>query len=72
MKLAMTVVMPASAFTDEHECMKIAKQLLGAMRKQLTAEHQVKGQMRLSLLIQTLDAQEPDKVGEAVRTALNG
>ncbi len=72
MKLAMTAVMPASAFTDEHECMKIAKQLLASMRKQMTAEYQVKGQVRLSVLIQNLEAQEPDTVGEAVRATLNG
>lgn len=72
MKLAMTAVMPSSAFTDEHECMKIAKQLLTSMRRQITAEHQAKGQMRLSILVQTLEAEEPDRVGEAVRAALNG
>lgn len=72
MKLAMTAVMPSSAFTDEHECMKIAKQLLSAMRKQISAERTPKGQMRLSILVQALGDQEPDRVGEAVRAALNG
>jgi hypothetical protein len=72
MKLAMTAVMPSGAFTDEHECMKIAKHLLSAMRKQMTAEHQLKGQMRLSILLQNLEDKEPDRVGQAVREALNG
>ena len=72
MKLAMTAVMPSSAFTDEHECMKLARQLLGSMRKQLTAEKPLKGQIRLSILVQALADQEPDKVGEAVRAALDG
>ena len=72
MKLGMTAVMPSAAFTDEHECMKIAKQLLGSMRKQLTADKPLKGQIRLSILVQTLADAEPDRVGEAVRAALDG
>ena len=72
MKLGMTAVMPSAAFMDEHECMKIARQLLGSMRKQLMADKSLKGQIRLSILVQALADQEPDKVGEAVRAALDG
>jgi len=71
-KLAMTAVMPSSAFTDEHECMKIAKQLLGSMRLQMTSAEKLKGQVRLSILVQSLADAEPDRVGEAVRAALDG
>jgi hypothetical protein len=71
-KLAMTAVMPAGAFIDEHECMKIAKGLLSSMRKQITANGTVKAQVRLSLLVQTLEAPEQDRVGEAVRASLDG
>ena len=71
MKLAMTAIVPSGAFTDEHECMKIAKQLLAAMRKQFAAQP-VKGQMRISILVQALADPEPDRVGEAVRLSLNG
>lgn len=68
----MTAVMPSAAFTDEHECMKIAKQLLNSMRKQMTDQKAVRGQVRLSILVQALADAEPDKVGEAVRAALDG
>ena len=52
--------------------MKIARQLLGSTRKQLTADKPLKGRIRLSILVQALADQEPDKVGEAVRAALDG
>jgi len=76
-KLGMTAVMPSAAFTDEHECMKIAKQLLGSMRRQMAdifipGDQPFRGQVRLSILVQTLADAEPDRVGEAVRAALDG
>lgn len=72
MKLAMTALMPASAFADEHERMKIAKQLLASMARQLRADGHKIGDFRLSILVETLANTNEDKVGQAVREGLNG
>jgi hypothetical protein len=72
MKLAMTAILPASGFNDEHLCMKCVKPLLSSMRKQMRESTPMKGEFRISILVQAIDGREQDKVGEAVRASCNG
>lgn len=52
-KLAMEVQMPATTFNDAGSCLGQVRQLLSALRAQLRAEGNVKGQIQLSILVKT-------------------
>lgn len=69
-KLAMTAVMPAAAFNDEHHCMKCVKPMLSSMRKQLREQTPMRGEFRIAILVESLANSAEDKVGEAVRESL--
>lgn len=52
-KLAMEVQMPAATFNDAGSCLGQVRQLLSALRAQLRAEGNLKGQIQLSILVKT-------------------
>lgn len=52
-KLAMEVQMPAATFNDAGDCLGQVRQLLGALRSQLRAEGNIKGQIQISILVKT-------------------
>ena len=52
-KLAMEVQMPACTFNDAGDCLGQIRQVIAAMRAQLRAEGNVKGQIQISILVKT-------------------
>ena len=72
MKLAMTAVCPAKRFNDEHDCMKMVKPMLSMMRRDLREKVEMRGEFRVSILIESLANTDEDKVGQAVAESLNG
>lgn len=52
-KLAMECQMPAVTFNDAGFCLGQIRQLLGAIRAQLRAEGNLKGQIQISILVKT-------------------
>lgn len=52
-KLAMEVQMPATTFNDAGSCLGQVRQVLSALRAQLRAEGNVKGQIQISILVKT-------------------
>lgn len=73
-KLAMEVVMPAVTFNDAGSCLGQVRQLLGAIRAQLRAEDNVKGQIQISILVKTggegpIEVQPQEHAGANAPTA---
>lgn len=52
-KLALEVQMPATMFNDAGSCLGQIRQVLSALRAQLRAEDNIKGQIQISILVKT-------------------
>ena len=74
MKVAMTAILPATGFNDEHTCMrKVITPLLRAIRRQLRDQGAIgESDYRISILVDTQALEKTDLVGKAVSETLNG
>lgn len=71
MKLAMTALLPAEGFNDKGTCIKkVVGPMLDSMRAQLREQIPMKGEFRISILIDTLANAKTDAVAEAVHQSL--
>lgn len=71
MKLAMTAITPAEGFNDKATCFKkVVGPMLDAMREQLRNEVPMKGEFRISILVDTLAGKESDEVAKAVQRGI--
>ena len=73
MKIAMTAVLPAAGFNDEHTCMrKVIAPMLKSIRHQLRDKAEHDGcEYRISILVDTQALEKTDLVGQAVNATLN-
>ena len=74
MKVAMTAILPAKGFNDEHTCMrKVITPMLRSIRQQLRDKKEIgDSDYRISILVDTQALEKTDKVGKAVSETLNG
>lgn len=67
MKLALTAVMPAEGFNDAATAWKkTIGPMLASMREQLRSQVPMKGEFRVSILVDTLANAKTDEVSKAV------